>query len=429
MPKIEKLARKLWATEQTDSQPWYWGYLFQGCVVLGLLPIILPIIVSKFQGPAHVGLVIALFYVGQVISPIFGGLADKTRRYALFFLGSFVLLAVGLIGFALWHTALLWCVFAFLQGAGAGIANTVSYSFIVEFRPESEWDGRLGWLQTFYGTGQAIGLLLAALLQSDASLTIYLCAALMLPGIILGRIGLPKPKAAGSPKRDPKQHDVPAMSPARAPTSLLRHYEHLTAKRLAGVKSEWLSFFGLFIASWFFLMLGTWMIYNLYPLLMKHAYNIDAGLSSLYYGVAAAIGVFFYAPSGAWAGKFGSTRIVLLGVAMTLFSIVGMSLLLLVGEVLQKCLVPPVFILLPVAWSPMIVAGTALAGKLATGSQGTAMGLFNASTAVASVAAALLAGSVAQWLNYGATCWIAAAFTVVGMLLFLPILGHKRKTG
>lgn len=418
--------KKLWTIERKESSPWYWGYLFQGCVVLGLLPILLPIIVAKFQGPANVGLVVALFYVGQVISPVFGNLADKTKRYGLFFLGSFAILAIGLLGFVLSRTTSLWCIFAFLQGAGAGIANTVSYSFIVEFKPESEWDGRLGWLQTFYGTGQAIGLMLAAAIQSHASFSLYFCAALMLPGIILGRIGLPKAKKESSTRSEAKEHDVPAMSHARTPATLLRHYEHLGLKEINGLKSEWLSFFGLFVASWFFLMLGTWMIYNLYPLLMKQAYDIPAGLSSLYYGVAATIGVFFYAPSGSWAGRFGSAKIVLVGVLMTLFSILGMALLLFAGATIQKWLVPPVFIVLPVAWSPMIVAGTALAGKLAKGSQGTAMGLFNATTAVGSVVAALLAGSVAQWLDYGATCWVAAGVTVVGMLLFLPITVKKQ---
>jgi predicted MFS family arabinose efflux permease len=50
------------------------------------------------------------------------------------------------------------------------------------------------------------------------------------------------------------------------------------------------------------------------------------------------------------------------------------------------------------------------------------MGLFNAATAVASVTAALAAGAVAQWLNYGATCWTAAGATIIGLIFFLPVL-------
>ncbi|MCA1743674.1 MAG: MFS transporter, partial [Desulfovibrionales bacterium] len=299
-------------------------------------------------------------------------------------------------------------------------------SYIVEFRPESEWDARLGWLQTFYGTGQAAGLLIAAAIQSQASLGLWACALLMIPGVLLARIGLPRISRQESNRTTTATHNVPAMTHARTPASILRHYEHLSWKKLKGLSAQWWSFFGLFMLSWFLLMLGTWMIYNLYPLLMKNAFNIPAGLSSLYYGIAATIGIFFYAPCGSWAVKYGSSKVVLMGIIATLISISGMAVLLLFGQNIQAWLVPPVFILLPVAWSPMIVAGTALTGKLCSGSQGSAMGLFNAATAVASVSAALIAGGLAQKLGYGAICWTAASVVGIGLLLFMPVLRHSQ---
>lgn len=428
MKKSTEIVQHLWTTERKDSEPWYWGYLFQGCVILGIAPILLPIIVAQGQGPAHVGLVVAMFYVGQVISPLIGKVADRTRQFGLIFLGSFALLALGLIGFVLVQDVFLWCLFAFIQGAGAGAGNTTAYSYIVEFHPEPEWDARLGWLQTFYGTGQAIGLLIAAAIQSQAMLGLWGCALLMIPGFLLARVGLPGTTRQKSPRKaEAAEHNVPAMAHARTPASILRHYEHLNWQKLKALGAQWWSFFGLFMLCWFLLMLGTWMIYNLYPLLMKQAFNIPAGLSSLYYGIAAAIGIFFYAPSGSWAVKFGSAKVVLVGIFATLASISGMAVLLMSGQNIQAWLVPPVFILLPVAWSPMIVAGTALTGKLCSGSQGSAMGLFNATTAVASVSAALLAGGIAQKLGYGAICWAAAIVVGLGLLLFMPVLRYAQK--
>ncbi|MFP4396655.1 MAG: MFS transporter [Desulfonatronovibrio sp.] len=430
MHRHHEILQKLWTTEKKDSEPWYWGYLFQGCVVLGILPILLPVIVAQSRGPAYVGLVVAMFYVGQVISPLIGKLADVTRRFALIFLGSFVLLALGLAGFVFTTNILLWCVFAFMQGAGAGAGNTTAYSFIVEFSTESEWDARLGWLQTFYGTGQAAGLLIAAVVQSWPGPGIWLCVFLMVPGIFLARKGLPERSGQKQAERSlPATHDVPAMSHARSPMSVLRHYEHMSWQRLKALGAQWWSFFGLFMLSWFLLMLGTWMIYNLYPLLMSNAYGVSAGLSSLYYGIAAMIGIFFYAPSGSWAVKFGSAKIVLLGIIATFGSICGMAMLLLAGSGVQSWLVPPVFILLPVAWSPMIVAGTALTAKLCSGSQGSAMGLFNAATALASVTAALLAGIIAQKFGYGGICWAGSVVVGLGMILFFPVLKYSQSSG
>ncbi len=427
MRKSAEIVQHLWTTEKKDSEPWYWGYLFQGCVVLGIAPILLPIIVAQGQGPAHVGLVVAMFYTGQVISPLIGKLADRTRQFGLIFLGSFALLALGLMGFALVTDILLWCLFAFIQGAGAGAGNTTAYSYIVEFRPEPEWDARLGWLQTFYGTGQAAGLLIAAAIQSQAMVGLWACALLMIPGFLLARIGLPGISRRKSARTAaPLTHNVPAMTHARTPASILRHYEHLSRPKLKALGAQWWSYFGLFMLSWFLLMLGTWMVYNLYPLLMKNAFNIPAGLSSLYYGIAALIGIFFYAPSGSWAVKFGSSKVVFMGIIATLGSISGMAVMLMFGQNVQAWLVPPVFILLPVAWSPMIVAGTALTGKLCSGSQGSAMGLFNATTAMASVSAALLAGGIAQKLGYGAICWTAAIVVGTGLLLFIPVLRYSQ---
>ncbi|MFO7727218.1 MAG: MFS transporter [Desulfonatronovibrio sp.] len=427
MRKSTEIVQHLWTTEKKDSEPWYWGYLFQGCVVLGIAPILLPIIVAQGQGPAHVGLVVAMFYTGQVISPLIGKLADRTRQFGLIFLGSFALLALGLMGFALVTDILLWCLFAFIQGAGAGAGNTTAYSYIVEFRPEPEWDARLGWLQTFYGTGQAAGLLIAAAIQSQAMVGLWACALLMIPGFLLARIGLPGISRRKSARTAaPLTHNVPAMTHARTPASILRHYEHLSRPKLKALGAQWWSYFGLFMLSWFLLMLGTWMVYNLYPLLMKNAFNIPAGLSSLYYGIAALIGIFFYAPSGSWAVKFGSSKVVFMGIIATLGSISGMAVMLMFGQNVQAWLVPPVFILLPVAWSPMIVAGTALTGKLCSGSQGSAMGLFNATTAMASVSAALLAGGIAQKLGYGAICWTAAIVVGTGLLLFIPVLRYSQ---
>ena len=87
--------------------------------MLGLAPILLPLIVES-AGPENVGMVVAALYVGQIISPVLGGLADRTRRYGFFYLSGYVLLAAGFSGFALSDMTVLWVICAFVMGAGAG---------------------------------------------------------------------------------------------------------------------------------------------------------------------------------------------------------------------------------------------------------------------------------------------------------------------
>lgn len=426
--RFGSLARRLGKEERANTDPWFWGYLFQGAVILGVAPILIPIIVGKVESASDVGLVVGAFYLGQVFSPLVGKAADATRRFGLFFLGGFVLIGIGCAGFVVFDSTSGWLICALLQGAGAGMTNTTAFSYIVEFRPKAEWDGHLGWLQTFYGTGQAVGLLLAALLQADSGLGMILCAVLMVPGLWLARRGLPRVPPAPQ-RREPVHHGKPTMGAAISPAAVVRHYEHARGAAWARGLRRMASGYALWIASWFFLMIGVWMVMNFLPLLMQANYGISAGLSSLYYGLAATVGIFLYAPSGSWAEKIGSARVVLIGAAGLIVTNLALVLLAPAPGVVQMILVPLFFAILPIAWSPLIVGGSALAGELAQFSQGAAMGIFNAAMAVASVAAAVVGGWIAQSAGYVTVTAAAAGAAVLGTLLLVPLLrGETRRS-
>ncbi|MEM0967077.1 MAG: MFS transporter [Verrucomicrobiota bacterium] len=427
-----KLAIRLGKEEQANTDPWFWGYLFQGAVILGMMPILIPILVARNGSPSAVGLVVGAFYFGQVFSPLVGKIADKTQWFAGFFLGGFVLIAAGSAGFVFVDSTRLWVMCALLLGIGAGMTNTTAFSYIVEFRPHDEWDRHLGWLQTFYGTGQAMGLLLAALLQSFTAFGMVLCAILMIPGLLLARVGLPavgKGKNKGEVRREQKvHHRKPTMGPAISPACVVRHYEHFSLDGFFGGLSKLFSKYVLWITSWFFLMIGFWMIMNFLPLMMKSNYGITAAQSSLCYGIAATIGIFLYAPSGSWSEKIGSSRVVLVGAIGLIISNVSLVLLIPAPSVLQMILVPLSFGILPIAWSPLIVGGSALAGELAEFSQGAAMGIFNAAMAVASVGAAVVGGFIAQEYSYGMVTTVASVAAVAGTVLLVPLLGKSARS-
>ncbi len=423
----KRLAQRLGKEERANTDPWFWGYLFQGAVILGIAPILIPIIVGRGESASAVGLVVGAFYLGQVFSPIIGKIADETRWFAGFFLGGFILIAAGCAGFIFFDSTIPWVICALLQGIGAGMTNTTAFSYIVEFRPRPEWDGHLGWLQTFYGTGQAVGLLLAALLQSDTGFGMVLCAILMVPGLLLARVGLPS--GGPRPRRtEPVHHSKPTMGSAISPASVVRHFEHFhPAGFVKGLACNLCTKYTLWITSWFFLMIGVWMVMNFLPLLMEANYGISAGRSSLYYGVAATVGIFAYAPSGMWSQKIGAGKVVLIGSIGLIITNVALVLLIPADPTVQMILVPLFFAILPVAWSPLIVGGSALAGELATFSQGAAMGIFNAAMAVASVAAAVVGGWIAQASSYGTVTVVATIAAVAGTVLLIPLLGQKEE--
>lgn len=60
-----------WASFKRFGSPWFYGYGFQGIVVLGIVPILMPLIVSEHTGASTAGLVVASFYVGQLLGHVF----------------------------------------------------------------------------------------------------------------------------------------------------------------------------------------------------------------------------------------------------------------------------------------------------------------------------------------------------------------------
>lgn len=177
-------------------------------------------------------------------------------------------------------------------------------------------------------------------------------------------------------------------------------------------------------------MLPTWLVGALYPLLMKGAFDISYKMSSLYYASGATIGIFAYMPAGALGKRIGDGWVVIIGTIMTLVSVAGLAALAHMHTGYNQWLVPVVYILIPIAWSPLIVGGNTWTAKLATFEEGEALGIFNATTAVASVISAFTAGLVAHNFGYGMVLVIGAISSIIALACFIPlqILSKKRLT-
>lgn len=242
--------------------PWYYGYAFQGAAVLGLAPILLPLVVGTALGSSAAGTVVACFYIGQLASPLLGNLADRTKAFRLIYALGYVLLAAGLTGFALADSLIFWSLLAFVQGLGSAATNTVAAMFIVEFEPKDRWDGKIGWMQTFYGTGQAVGLGLAAIAQAHPTAGLLACAALMAPGLFLGLRGLPGSKNQPQQPQQSQRTHKPLRDQAlaiqvkaarlistgpRNLTQLVHHYHPKAGSLIRGLVKSIRTPYGLYI--------------------------------------------------------------------------------------------------------------------------------------------------------------------------------------
>jgi MFS family permease len=137
---------------------WYISYALLGLSAAGLLPILLPLLVERTWGAADIGFVMAAFSLGGLTAPFWGGLADRYRLHRWLLVGGILGAALGAAVFPFASLLSRQIGLALLSGVGLASAATVATLFIVEAHPKSEWDARIGWLQTFYGSGQVIGL-------------------------------------------------------------------------------------------------------------------------------------------------------------------------------------------------------------------------------------------------------------------------------
>ena len=77
-----------------------------------------------------------------------------------------------------------------------------------------------------------------------------------------------------------------------------------------------------------------------------------------------------------------------------------------------------------VAWPLLGVSGTALSAQLASGEKGEALGLFNASSALAGAIGAFLGGWAMEAVGYGTVC--VASAVVLGLAALCAAGGNTR---
>ncbi|MGD8623038.1 MAG: MFS transporter [Anaerolineae bacterium] len=402
------------------TELWYLAYALQGATVAGLVPILLPLAVSRTGSAAHIGLIMAAVSLGGLTAPLWGGLADRYRLHRWLLAGGLLATAGGLMVFPFTTQPAAWFALALLQGIGAAAAATVANLFVVETHPKDEWDERIGWLQTFYGGGQVAGLLLAGAFSTAHLRTGLLVAAgLTALGALLGMVTAhtpPKPKGEPRPiLLHPVRHGEWSLS---SPQWL---FYHLTARTFKVMSTALRSPFGLFLLAWLLAFGGSAAVFSLYPVLMQQVFGVSPGASSSVFALAAGLGLLLYSPAGIWSDRWGPRRVLRAGFGLRLLAFSGLLGLGLVQFGGASWLASGAFVLVVLSWSLLTVSGTALTAKLSPVGEGEGMGIFNAMTAAAGVLGSALGGWAAGLWGYNAAAVVALAGVAMGLLLAIGI--------
>lgn len=398
-------------------EPWYLAYGLLGATAAGLVPILLPLAVSRVHGATQVGLVMAAVSLGGLTAPLWGRLADRHRLHRWLLGGGLCLTAAGLAAFGFTTAPAAWIGLALLQGIGAAAAATVANLFVVEAHPQAEWDARIGWLQTFYGGGQVGGLILAGGL-GQAHLGLGLLVAAVLPALAV----LPGWLCTRTPPPLPTPRPV-LLHPARpgewavsAPQRLFHHLGWRTVRRFwSSARSR----FDLFLLAWLASFGGAAAVFALYPVLMEQAFGVQPGLSSWAFGAAAGVGLALYSPAGRWSERVGPTRVLRIALGVRLLALLGLLVLEVTpgGGGGRSRLALLAFLFVVLAWSLLSVSGTALTVELSPVGEGEGLGLFNAATAAAGVLGAAAGGWIAGRWGYGPALGLAVLGVGCGLIL------------
>lgn len=396
-------------------EPWYVAYALMGATTGGLAPILLPLEVSRASSVASVGFVLGAIGVGGLTAAAWGYLADRWRCHRALFAGGALGAAAALAVIPLIASPPLWVALTLALGTGTAMANTVANLFITEVRPEEEWDARIGWLQAFYNAGVVAGLLAAGgLTRLPPEVGLWVAAGLTLAAAGLGWALTPTSLRGAAPARP---RPIVALYPGHVhhPPGRLLHY--LTPASLVRLARTLRSPFGVFLAIWVLGSLGPSAVYALYPLLMREVFGIPPDVGAFAMAASMALGTLWYAPVGGWVHRAGALRVLDVGLALRLGSLLALLVLGLTTLDARAALAIVAYLVMDQAWVLMIVSGTVLTSRLTTIGQGDGMGAFNSAAALATLLGTSLSGWVADRAGYDAVWAVGVAALVAAAVL------------
>lgn len=412
-------------------EPWFIPFALVNGAALGLSPILLPLAAAS-QGAGHVGLVMGAFNLGAFGAPVAGAMADRHRSYRSIAVACAALSAVSLWLFPL-ASSPVQLLLALTDGAGFAGAVTIANLLIVERRPESEWNQRLGWLETVLSVGQGGALLLAAWLTGLGAARGLLIAALVpaaaipLAIILIPRMSLPRMSLPGSQRAARAGHvladagRVGEWGPA-SPSRV--HHLHQRRHPLASLRQSAVlarGGFGWLLAAWIPAYAGSAIVFALYPVMFQHAFGVAPRASSLAFAVIVFVSLPLFALAARLSQRRGPAAALAGGLAARVVLLAVLAALAAAGRV-PVVLPLAAFSGVMFAWSFLSVASPGLTAQLVPHAEGEAQGVLAASSGIAGFAGSVVGGLAAAHWGYPAALGIGAGATAAGLIVFSATL-------
>jgi MFS family permease len=396
----------------TWFEPWFLAYGCLGIVQGGMLPMLLPM---SAGGSSHAGIIVGVMNLAGLPAPFWGHLADRRRLHRQILLGGMLAALLALLLMPAPLALPVKAGLAAILGVGFAAANTVANMFIVEVRPQEEWNSRIGAFQALSGLGQVVGLLIAGIIGGRYALAFAFSAALVAAAVpiawlTLRGITLPVPVARNAAAAHPP---VGAEGWSGSPQRL---FHVLTWHGLKTVLAECEIPFARHLIVWFVAFTASSSVITMFPLALIRGFGVSHGLPATTYAFAAAVSLTIYPVAARVAKARGARLLLRTGLSARTVAITLLALAFASGFG-SVALALAGFAMIVLAWPLLGVSGTALAADLAPGEKGDALGLFNAAAALAGAIGAFAGGWAMESFGYGTVCTAAAVMLALAALL------------
>jgi MFS transporter, DHA1 family, tetracycline resistance protein len=389
--------------------PWLISYGLLGLTQSGLVPVLMPLAAADGSTP---GLTFAAFSLSGVVAPILGGWADREGRHrdllvcGTFASGAFLLL------FDAVPTSLR-IPLAAAAGLGTTAAITAGNVIAIQGLPEDQWDSRVALLQRVVSAGQVIGLIIAGLLagRHPGGGFTFAGAALIAAGLLA--------VACYRQLQDRRVRTRGRLLPGEdAAASAPNHHVHGFGWH--GLKA-YLSVINPPMRRFLLVWLIAYSAMNgfaaLFPVAMTREFVMDPILPSGAYAIGVSLSLPLYTFVGAATHRLGGVRIMAAGFGARLAVLGILAAVAWLGYSSAAWLALAGFALIQFVWPLLAVAANSLSVRYLPTARGEGVGLFNATTALASAIGSAAAGAIYDSGGFAALA--ASTFAAVGVALLL----------
>jgi MFS family permease len=384
-------------------EPWLVAYGLLGLTQSGLVPVLMPLAAPR---AALAGLTFAAFSLSGIVAPVFGAWADRTGRHRDLLIGGTFAAGAFLLLFDAVQMPLS-LLLAAGAGLGAAAATTAGNVIAIQGAPEDEWDMRVATLQRFVSGGQVLGLIVAGILARRH------------PGdgfIVAGGAMLAAGMLSLAPSRRWARSSAAAQQPGR----------RLDRQKLIAYLSVINRPMRQFLLIWLIAYSAMNGFAALFPVAMTRQFGMDPILPSAAYALGVGFSLMIYPLAGGMTHRRGGMRIYLTGLLARVAVLGPLAALgwLQIGPAALLALAG--FALIQFVW-PLIAVGTnSLSVRYAPTARAESVGLFNATTSLASATGSAAAGAIYAANGFGALA--ASAFGAVGAAIMLTAFWHRHRS-